>query len=189
MVEPGRADRNVAAAWNTHFQSDNERPPTLLDHCINGLAAGMSVGMALGVLALPLRHQFERPLGVQTKGAFWFFAMRSGALFGGASAVGIALLSRWRGSNDVVNPMLAGGGVGLLWQLRPRDLGGRMVFNTRSMLAMSTACGSLLCAACWSAVGRDSPATEVHRAPPQKAAAPASEVRDPWDRSSGSTSQ
>lgn len=192
-MEPRRSDRNVAAAWTEHFLNDKERPLTLLDHGINGLAAGMSVGMAAGALALPLRHRLERAgLPVQTSGAFYFWAMRSGALFGGVSAVGIAMLQRWRGSNDVVNPTLVGGGVGMLWRLWPRSLPGtssssRVVDVRPGMLVLSTACGSMLCAACWWAVGRDPPTSEaLTRLPvPQQAAEPTGELRDPWAGGSG----
>ena len=87
--------------------------------------AGVTPGVWAGLLALPLRGRFERAgLPVQTGGAFYFWAMRSGALFGGVSAVGIAVLQRLRGANDVVNPTIVGGSVGVLWRLWPRSLPG-----------------------------------------------------------------
>ena len=192
MIEPGRPDRNVAAAWTEHFVNEKERPLTLLDHGINGLATGMAAGMAAGLLALPLRSRFERAgLPVQTGGAFYFWAMRSGALFGGVSAVGIAVLQRVRGANDVVNPTLVGGSVGMLWRLWPRSLpgtaGGRVVDTRPSMLAISTTCGAMLCAAGWWAVGRDAPTAEAspRPAPQEAAAAPTGELRDPWEGGAG----
>ena len=109
--------------------------------------------------------------------------MRSGALFGGVSAVGIAVLHRLRGANDVVNPTIVGGSVGVLWRLWPRSLpgtaGGHVVDTRPGMLAISTACGAMLCAAGWWAVGRDAPTAEAspRPAPQEAAAAPTAELR------------